>query len=66
MNQMTLAEIKTRIHDAAGRIGASEQMLPTFGYSEESGRPHIEVDERGYHYVISVVHPSELDTRGRV
>ena len=37
----------------ANTIGAPANRLPTFGRSEQSGRPHIEVDPVGYHYIIA-------------
>ncbi len=49
---MTLAEIKAKVDELAGKIGASGYVLPTYGYSEDGARPHIEVDAQGYHYVI--------------
>lgn len=45
--------------DLADRIGVSGNDLPTFGYSEDFARPHIEVNERGIHYVV-VERGSEL------
>jgi hypothetical protein len=35
-------EIEFEIAHLARRIGASSDTLPTFGFSEESGRPHSE------------------------
>jgi hypothetical protein len=49
---LTLTEIKSRVKKLAEVIDAPAETLPTFGRSEQSGRPHIEVDSRGYHYVI--------------
>ena len=49
----TLAEIKTEVDRLAAKIGVSEHpTLPTYGYSEGTARAHIEVDKRGYHYVV--------------
>jgi hypothetical protein len=48
----TLSEIKTEIDRLAAQINASGNALPTYGHSEDGARPHIEVDARGYHYVI--------------
>jgi hypothetical protein len=54
MSQMlNLEEIESEITLLARRIGVSDDVLPTFGLSEQSGRPHIEVDESGYHYVVA-------------
>ena len=44
--------LRDRIQAAGRRLGAAEAKLPTFGGSEQSGRPHVEADERGYHYVV--------------
>jgi len=48
----TLNEIKAEVHRLAAQIGAPADLLPTYGYSDDSARPHIEVDSRGYHYVV--------------
>ena len=48
----TLSEIKASVDQLAERIGAPQDTLPTYGYSEQTARPHIEVDPRGYHFVI--------------
>jgi len=47
-----LADIEQRVRALANRIGASEGELPTFGRSEDGARPHIEIDSRGFHYVV--------------
>jgi hypothetical protein len=49
---MTLEEIKTEIDRRAKVIGATEYLLPTYGHTEDFARPHIEIDQRGYHYVV--------------
>jgi hypothetical protein len=48
----TLADVEQRVRALANRIGASEGDLPTFGRSEDGARPHIEIDSRGFHYVV--------------
>jgi hypothetical protein len=49
----TLTEIKTEVDRRAALIGAGGHYgLPTYGYSEDGARPHIEVDSRGYHFVV--------------
>jgi hypothetical protein len=48
----TLAEIEKLARALAAQIDAPERTLPTFGYSEDGARPHVEVDSRGFHYVI--------------
>ena len=47
----SLAEIKKEVDRRAALIGASGDPLPTYGYSEDFGRPYIEIDSRGYHWV---------------
>ena len=49
---MTLAEIKTEVDRLAAMIGAAGYVLPTYGQTEDFARPHIEVDSRGFHYVV--------------
>ena len=49
----TLAEIQVGINRLAKLIGAQcLEELPTYGYSEGTARPHVEVDQNGYHYVV--------------
>jgi hypothetical protein len=48
---LDLAQIEEEIGRLADLIDASQAVLPTYGFSDGNGRPHIEVDERGYHYV---------------
>lgn len=52
MEFLTLAQIKVEIDRRASRIGASGNLLPTYGDTEDFARPHIEVDSRGYHRVV--------------
>jgi hypothetical protein len=50
---ITLTEIKAEVDRRAAIIAVPESGLPTYGHSEGwAARPHIEVDERGYHYVV--------------
>ena len=51
MSRYSLSEIRNEIECLAKRIDAPDSALPTYGYSEQSGRPAIEADEGGYHYV---------------
>ena len=48
----TLSEIKASVDQLAERIGAPQDALPTYGYSEHTARPHVEVDTKGYHFII--------------
>jgi Immunity protein 63 len=52
MEFATLPEIKAEIDSRAALLGASANMLPTYGVSRDFGYPHIEVDSAGYHYVV--------------
>jgi hypothetical protein len=48
----TLNEIKSEVNRLATKINATENLLPTYGSSEDGARPHIEIDSHGYHYVV--------------
>ena len=48
----TLRDIETDVAALARRIGASGQDLPSYGISHDAGRPHIEVGQALYHYVV--------------
>ena len=48
----SLNQINSEIKRLAAQIGAPDHLLPTYGYSEDGARPHIEVDSRRYHYVV--------------
>ena len=47
-----LNALRERIRAAAARLGADPANLPTFGQSDQTGRPHVEADGDGYHYVV--------------
>jgi hypothetical protein len=47
-----LSGIKQLVDGLAHKIEAPAYVLPTYGQTEDLARPHIEVDERGYHYVV--------------
>ncbi|MEI9962246.1 MAG: Imm63 family immunity protein [Limisphaerales bacterium] len=49
---LNLSQIKNEIERLALLIGAPNNLLPTYGRSEDFARPHIEIDNRGYHYVV--------------
>lgn len=59
---LTLPEIKADIERLAARIGAPARNLPTYGRTEDFARPHIEVDGRGYHFVV-VERGQEIERR---
>jgi len=50
---LTLSEIEVKVNELAQKIGASQNILPTYGYSEQTARPHIEVNPRAYSYVVA-------------
>jgi hypothetical protein len=47
----SLTDIQAEVARLAKIINALENDLPTFGYSEQSGRPHIEITDSNYYYV---------------
>ena len=47
---LTLAEIQQQVEDAATLIGAPTNGLPTYGRSDDFGRPYVEVMGRTYYY----------------
>ena len=50
---LTLSEIEVKVNELAQKIGAPQNILPTYGYSEQTARPHIEVDSWAYYYVVA-------------
>lgn len=52
MSFLSLAQVESRVNELARRIGAPGGLLPTFGRSDDSARPHVEVDARGNHVAI--------------
>ena len=48
----TLAEIEAEVARLAKRVSAPSNAYPTFGYTADFGRPHIEIESRQYHYVV--------------
>ena len=53
MRQITLPDIEKQVRELAAHIDAPDFVLPTFGYSEDGARPHIEIDPAGrMHYVV--------------
>jgi len=49
----SLVKIKRKVDSRAVLIGAAgHHSLPTYGHTEDGARPHIEVDSRGYHFVV--------------
>ena len=50
---LTLSEIEVKVNELAQKIGAPQNILPTYGYSEQTARSHVEVDSRAYSYVVA-------------
>jgi hypothetical protein len=48
----TLRDIENDMVELAQKIGASAVRLPTYGVSQDFARPHIEVDQKMYHFVV--------------
>ena len=48
-----LFDIRQEVERLAAKIETEPWMLPTFGYSEQTGRPHIEEDGTLYYFVQS-------------
>jgi len=46
--QLTLLQIEGKVREFAAIINAPEEFIPTFGYSNESGLPHVEVYNDSY------------------
>ena len=49
---LTLSGIKAKVIRLVAKIDAPKDTLPTFGRSQQTGKPHIEVDSSSYHYVV--------------
>jgi len=50
---LQLFEIEGKVNELAQKIGAPQNILPTYGYSEQIARPHVEVDSWAYYYVVA-------------
>ncbi len=51
--QLTLPQIEGKVREFAQVMFAPEDLIPTFGYSKESGLPHVEISDQKYHLVVS-------------
>lgn len=47
-----LEATKAEVDRLAAKIDATGDLLPTYGDSDDTARPHIEYDLHGYHYVV--------------
>ena len=54
--------IKSKIENLASRINAPKEYLPTYGFSEDFAKPHIEVNDNEFHWVV-VERGQELERR---
>ena len=54
INQMeiTLAEIQVLVERLAEKINAPLHILPSYGHTRDGAYPHIEISDKGYHYVV--------------
>jgi hypothetical protein len=50
--QVELDQIKTMVEQMSVRISAPSSLLPTFGSSEDMGRPYVQIDSNGYHLIV--------------
>lgn len=50
---LKLFEIEIKVNELAQKIGAPPNILPTYGYSEQTARPHVEVSAWAYYYVVA-------------
>jgi hypothetical protein len=50
---LTLPQIEGKIREYADIIDVPEEFIPTFGYSDETGLAHIEINDRYYSLVVS-------------
>ena len=51
--QLTLLQIEHKVREFTHIIHAPEDLIPTFGFSNESGLPHIEIYNDAYYLVVS-------------
>ncbi|MFL9987251.1 Imm63 family immunity protein [Paraburkholderia sediminicola] len=51
-DQVELDKIKAIVASMAARISAPSSLLPTYGSSEDMGRPHVEIDGCEYHLIV--------------
>ncbi|MDB5294375.1 MAG: hypothetical protein JWO31_358 [Phycisphaerales bacterium] len=49
---LTLADVSLRVRQHALNLAVPDGLMPTYGTSRDGALPHVEVDGRGYHYVV--------------
>lgn len=52
LTPMDLPQIERQVRDLAARIRAPDGLLPTYGRTQDGARPHVEVDDAGFHFVV--------------
>ena len=52
MTPKTIDDVRAEVNKLASVIGAPLDQLPSYGTSLDFGAPHIEVDMKGYHWVV--------------
>ena len=57
-----MEQIKSKIEKLANRINAPKEYLPTYGFSKDFARPHIEVNGNELHWVV-IERGQELERR---
>ncbi len=57
-----LADIKNKVEKISKKIEVPEILIPTFGDTEDFARPHIEINEKGLHWVV-VERGEEIERR---
>lgn len=50
--EITLAEIQVLVDRLAEKINAPFHLLPSYGHTRDGAYPHIEISDKGYHYVV--------------
>lgn len=58
---MTLSGIQQQVETLGTRINAPQTLLPTYGYSADGARPHIELDRAGNFHFVVVERGQELE-----
>jgi hypothetical protein len=62
----TLETVREQVEGLAAVIGAPPENLPTYGRSEQSGRPHVEVTADGLMHWVVCERGEEFDRRTTV
>lgn len=60
LTKPNLPQIKTLVDAMAEKINAPQNVLPTYGYSDDGALPHIEIGENGELYYVVVERGQEL------